>query len=178
MLADGSASQHQRENAISVMAPFLIPTEHGDNMTRSVLWTLASLTCVLGAGCSNMASEKSRAATSDPFVGFFAHPSSGMLELARADGDGKYRGSMWADFGPFPVELTREGNIARGTVTYGGASHPLQVDSTPQGLVVTADGTPAEAPLQRYKDMKAYEKWFATQGGYQATIEAATQPSR
>jgi hypothetical protein len=55
-------------------------------------------------------------------------------------------------------------------VTYGGASHPLQVESTAQGLLLTVDGTRAEAPLRRFKDMKAYEKWFAAQGGYQGEI--------
>jgi hypothetical protein len=146
-------------------------------MDRSAFSMLALLACFIGGACSS-STNKNGATSTDPFVGFFAHPSSGMLELKPARAEGKYQGSMWADFGPFPVELTREGSIARGTVTYGGASHPLQVESTPQGLVLTADGTRAEAPLQRYKDMKAYEKWFAAQGGYQATIEVTTQPSR
>jgi hypothetical protein len=154
------------------------PAEGGGDMSRLTLSILALFICVIELACSSSTNSKNSAKSADPFVGFFAHPSSGMLELKPADGKGKYRGSMWADFGPFPVELTRDGNIARGTVAYGGASHPLQVESTPQGLVLTAEGTRAEAPLQRYDDMKAYEKWFAAQGGYQATIKVTTQPSR
>jgi hypothetical protein len=146
-------------------------------MTRSVFWMLATLACFTGGACSSSTSKNS-ATSADPFIGFFAHPGFGMLELKPAGAEGKYNGSMWADFGPFPVELTREGNVARGTVTYGGESHPLQVESTPQGLVLTADGTRGEAPLQRYKDKNAYEKWFAAQGGYQATVKVTTQPSR
>ena len=147
-------------------------------MSRSAVAVVLSAVCVIATACSSSTSGKGNASSGDPFVGFFAHPSFGMLELKRGEAEGKYHGSMWADFGPFPVELTREGNLARGTVSYGGASHPLQVENTPLGLVLIADGTRAEAPLQRYKDMKAYEKWFAAQGGYQGTIEVTTQPSR
>src|SRR5688500_9945402 len=130
---------------------------------------------LLAASCSTQRGEKGGSPSADPFVGFFAHPSSGLLEL-NAAGEGKYRGPMWADFGTFPVEGTRDGHVVRGTVTYGGAAHPPEVESTPQGLVPTADGTRAEAPLRRYKDMKAYEKWFRSQGGYQAEIEVDPAP--
>jgi hypothetical protein len=78
-------------------------------MNRLVVFTLGTLICVVGPGCSGSTNGKSSAPSGDPFVGFFAHPSSGALELQRADGEGKYQGSMWADFGPFAVELTREG---------------------------------------------------------------------
>lgn len=150
-------------------------------MNRSALSIVAALACMIGASCTGSTNGKGNASSTDPFVGFFAHPSSGRIELKPAGAAGQYEGSMWADFGPFPVELTREGNVARGTVTYGGASHPLQLESTPQGLVLTADGTRAEAPLQRYKDVKAYEEWFAAQGGYQGKIveiEPARRPVR
>jgi hypothetical protein len=150
-------------------------------MTRSALSIVAAFVCMIGASCTGSTNGKSNASSADPFAGFFAHPSSGRIELKPAGEPGEYKGSMWTDFGPFPVELTREGNVARGTVTYEGASHPLQLESTPQGLVLTADGTRAEAPLQRYKDVKAYEKWFAAQGGYQGKIveiEPAARPAR
>lgn len=151
-------------------------------MNPSILFVVAILTCVILAGCSSTTNKKSRDSSIDPFAGFFAYPSSGALELAPA-GQGKYRGSMYADFGPFPVELTRDGNVARGSVSFGDASQPLhsqplQVESTPQGLVVTVNGKQADAPLQRYKDMNAYAEWFRAQGGYQGTIDPATRPSR
>ena len=145
-------------------------------MKRSALAVFAILVCIIGGGCSTSTNGKSDA-PADPFAGFFAHPGSGMLELKPGEGGGKYQGSMWADFGPFPVELTREGNVARGTVTYGGARHPLQVESTPQGLALTVDGIRAEAPLLRYTDMKAYKKWYESRPGYQGTVVEKIEPS-
>jgi hypothetical protein len=149
-------------------------------MTRSVFKLLLGIFCVGTISCSGRGG-KARLSAADPFVGFFAHPSTGMLELKRGGAEGKYRGSMWADFGPFPVELTRSGSVARGTVTYGGTGHPLLVEHTSQGLVLTVDGAQAEAPLQRYKSSSAYQKWFEAHGGYQAEItddEPATQPAK
>jgi hypothetical protein len=126
---------------------------------------------ILPGGCSHSArASHAPAPSSDPFAGFFAHPGFGKLELKGPDAGGKYQGTMWSDSGPFPVELTRNGNSARGTVTYAGAPHSLSVQSTDQGLVLTADGTRAPEPLRRYKDMQSYKTWLATQGGYRATI--------
>lgn len=148
-------------------------------MSGSAFALAIGISCVAAISCSSAHGGKGYSSASDPFVGFFAHPSTGMLELQRGDTEGKYHGSMWVDFGPFPVELTRVGNVARGTVTYGDDSHPLQVEHTPQGLILTADDTQAEAPLQRYKNMEAYRKWFEAQGGYQVEIsvdEPTTRP--
>jgi hypothetical protein len=147
-------------------------------MNRSLPWILGWVACFIASACS---SKKDRGTTGDPFVGFFAHPSYGMVELKRADGEGQFEGSMWGDAGPFPVKVTRNGNAARGTVAYGGASHPIELTPAPQRLLMTLDGTQAETPLQRYENMDAYQKSFQAQGGYQAevTIEApTTQPAR
>jgi hypothetical protein len=113
------------------------------------------------ASCSSKGS-----ASSDPFEGFFANPSVGTLEL-KSQGDAKYGGSMTADFGPFPVEGTRQGNVIRGTVTYGGRAHPLEIESTSGGLVLTESGTRAEGMLRRFKNRREFEKWMEQQGGYQ-----------
>jgi hypothetical protein len=148
-------------------------------MRRLSFVVLLGLFCILTTSCANTTTSNGDANTGDPFVGFFANPSSGMIELHRADIDGKYRGSLWADYGPFPIEVTRQGNTASGTVSYGGAIDSLRVESTPQGIVLTVDGTRAQAPLQRYKDMETYAKWFQAQGGYQAiAVEVTTKPSR
>ena len=103
-------------------------------MTRFALSMIIAAACLTGMACSNSNRGKGGASSTDPFVGFFAHPSFGMLELQRGDGEGKYRGSMWADSGLFPVVLTRDGDVVRGTFAYGGANHPLQVENSPQGL--------------------------------------------
>jgi hypothetical protein len=139
-------------------------------MKRSGISVIIVLACLIGMGCSSATGIKRRPAAGDPFVGFFAHPDSGMLELKRADGEGKYRGFMWADFGPYPVELVRDSAVAVGTVTYGGANHPLRVESTARGLILTADGTRGEAPRRPFEDQKAFEKWFEAQGGYRANV--------
>jgi hypothetical protein len=148
-------------------------------MNRSAITMLT--TCLFAIAALSCQRDASTGSTTDPFVGFFAHPSSGAIELRRAGDDHKYTGSMWADFGPFPVEVTRDGDVARGTVTYGGAAHPLQLEHSSAGLILTADGTRADAPLQRYKDRQAYEDWFASKGGYQGTaveIKPTTRPAR
>ena len=142
-------------------------------MSRPMLVALI-LVVMAAESCSKYSRER-RAdvptpTSDDPFVGFFAHPSSGAVEL-RAVGDGQDRGSMWGDFGPFPVEGTRDGDTIRGTVTYGGSARPFELERTAQGMVLTADGSRAQAPLQRYRDQRAFEGWFSAQGGYRAEIE-------
>lgn len=148
------------------------------NMKRSFHVLLAFLIGMGGTACSSSMNGKKQAAAADPFVGFFANPSVGTLELNRGDGEGKYVGWVAVDFGPYPVELTREGNIAVGTVTYGGESHPMQVESTPEGLLLSGEGSAASPPLIRYKNIEAYKKWFEEQGGYQPTIEATGPETR
>ena len=144
-------------------------------MNRLAMMVMVAVV-IAATACSSSPSSKSSSPPVDPFSGFFANPSAGMLELHR-DADGKYRGSFWADFGPFPVEMTHNDNVASGTVTYAGARHAFQVENTPQGLVFSDDGEKAPAPLLKYKDQKAYETWFAAQGGYRMKI-VVSQPSQ
>jgi hypothetical protein len=102
-----------------------------------------------------------------------------MLELRPDDDEDHYRGSLWSDFGPFPIKARREGDVVRGTVTYGGSAHPIEIESTPQGLILTTDGTRAQSPLRQYADRHAYEKWLTAQGGYGAeAVEGTKQPTR
>lgn len=152
-------------------------------MSRLACTLVMSLLCVGATSCSNDTTAGRNSSDADPFAGFFAHPSSGMLELRRGETEGTYRGEMRADFGPFPVELTRDRDLARGTVTYGGKNHPLQLENTRRGLVLTVDGTRAEAPLQRHENRKAYEKRFKARGGYQGEaadieVEPVTRPAK
>jgi hypothetical protein len=110
-------------------------------------------------------------------VGFYAAANVGMLELKRSDKDGKYYGSFWADYGPLPVELTREGDIARGTVSYGGVVRPLQLESTSDGLIVIIDGKRAKTALHYYTNRQEYERTLVLNGGPAATsVEVTTQP--
>jgi hypothetical protein len=135
----------------------------------AVMSVTVTVTIAVAAGsCSSRdGGVGGSSASGDPFEGFFANPSVGMLELRRADGEGKYRGSMWADVGPFPVEGTRQGEIVRGTVTYGGEAHPLEIESRQGGLVLTESGTRAEGMLRRFKTRQAFEKWMEGQGGFE-----------
>jgi hypothetical protein len=134
-------------------------------LTLAVMSVTVTVAIAAGSCSSRDGGGGGSSASGDPFEGFFANPSVGMLELRRADGEGKYRGSMWADFGPFPVEGTRQGEIVRGTVTYGGEAHPLEIESTSGGLVLTESGTRAQGMLRRFKNRQAFEKWMEGQGG-------------
>src|SRR5690349_16018957 len=107
---------------------------------------------VLISSCMSPAHRPSNA-TADPFEGFFAHPSVCALELHRDPADGVYRGSLWADFGPFPVEATRKDNKLVGTVSYNRQDmkpSTFEVESTAQGLIVSTAGNRGSAPLKRY----------------------------
>ena len=97
------------------------------------------------------------------------------LELKRAAGDGKYQGSFWSDGGPFTVDLTRDGHVARGTVKIGGSVRPMQAESTSQGLILTIDGDKLSTPLHCYRSPREYQNSgdFRTSVGF---ITSTTQP--
>ena len=142
-------------------------------MSRSILITVATLICTTGTSCATGPTP----CTADPFVGFHAAQSLAMLELKRSEKDGKYYGSLWVDGGPFPVELTRDGNLANGTARIGGAVRPLQAQSTPQGLVLVIDGESTKTALHCYPSPKAYEKQPGMTGNsYGTVIQITTQP--
>ena len=119
---------------------------------QSVLRTVPYLLCLMAVSCAG-----------DPFHGFFAHPSVGMLDLRRTETEGRYIGSIWADgMGPLPVEVKRDGNVARGLMTYGGRVQPMEVENSRRGLIVTIEGVRCEnAPLQRYKNDKDYANSYS-----------------
>ena len=94
----------------------------------------------------------------DPFIGFYANPDLGMLELTGKSPDGIYHGSIWIDFGPFAVALQRDGNFARGNVTYGGSDHTLEIEHTAEGMMIVEKGKRVFKPMKRYKNRSEYER--------------------
>jgi hypothetical protein len=111
-----------------------------------VLRSIPYMLCLLTVSCAG-----------DPFDGFFAHPSGGALDLRRTETEGRYTGSLWVDvMGPIPVEVKRDGNVARGLMTYGGRVQPIEVENSGRGLIVTIEGVRGENAWQRYKDGKDY----------------------
>jgi hypothetical protein len=111
-----------------------------ESFGRVMLGTIATLIAAACTSCQSPACTPG-----DPFVGFHAAPYV-WLELKRAAGDGKYHGSFWSDGGPFTVDLTRDGNVARGTVNYGGSIRPIQAESTSRGAGAMA--SLADAPTR------------------------------
>jgi hypothetical protein len=132
------------------------------------------LVCLIAVhlGCSANRSTP----PAEPFAGFWGDPASGAVELTPA-GEGRYTGSLWADFGPFPVKLQRDGDVARGTVAYGGEDHPLELKWTPAGLVLICDGITAQAPLKPFKNQKAYEAYWMEHVAVPSYIVADDAPT-
>jgi hypothetical protein len=123
------------------------------SIKRVILCPVAMLISVACASCLGPACTPG-----DPFVGFHAAPYDAMLELKRSAGEGNYRGSFWSDGGPFSVDLTRDGNVARGTVNYGGSVSPFRAESTSRGLILTIDGVLSPTPLQCYRSQQEFLK--------------------
>ena len=123
------------------------------NSIRRIM--LGAIGMFFSVGC--MSCQSSACTADDPFVGFHAAPNVAMLELKDSAGDGKYHGSLWSDGGPFSVDLTRDGNLARGFVNYGGRVSPIQAESTSRGLVLTIDGVANPAPLHCYRSSQEYQ---------------------
>ncbi|MBC8109204.1 MAG: hypothetical protein H7Z14_21640 [Anaerolineae bacterium] len=107
------------------------------------------------------ASRANEAAPPDPFVGYFAHPAIGDLELSRTDDTDAYRGKLLTLLGAFPVEGRRDGNVVRAKVIWReGVSEPLELEHTSRGFVLTTNGIRIDPPLQRYENEMEFSKWM------------------
>lgn len=142
-------------------------------------YSIVSLLLLLGtASCIH---SKGDGPPADPFVGLLAHPSGGAVELQRVGDGPKYRGSLFADYGPFPYEGTRDHDVIHGTVTYGETAHRLDIERTDQGYVLIEDGTRIDPPLQWYKDRNEYAKWQAAHDAFprgEIAPVPSTRPAR
>ena len=140
------------------------------SVKRMIHWTFAALMFVVCTSCQSPACTPG-----DPFVGFHAAPNVAMLELKRSSGEGKYHGSLWSDGGPFPVDLTRDGSIARGTVNYGRSVRSIQAESTSRGLILTIEGVANPTPLHCYRSPQEYQSSGNNQTSV-GEVHLTTQP--
>lgn len=112
---------------------------------------------------STLSAAAATVSTTDPFVGYFAHPAIGALELRRIDGSPRYHGKLGTILGWSPFEGSLDGNVVRGRVDFartGGTSWPVDLERTASGFVLIDNGIEINPPLQWYDNEAEFVKWM------------------